>query len=173
VAETIEANRLFASRHDIPLHIGVTEAGPLIAGVVKNTAALVPLLTEGIGATVRVSLSDTMESEVIAAREILACAGLAEAAVTIVSCPRCGRAGFDTHDFVTRWAPRLYAPNKKMTVAVMGCVVNGPGEARHADLGITGAGEKVVLFSKGSILATVDHSQADAAFEEALKKLVE
>ena len=110
VDETIEANRLFASRHDIPLHLGVTEAGPLIAGVAK-TAALVPLLREGIGSTIRVSLSDSMESEVLAGREILACAGKARAGVSIVSCPRCGRASFDTHAFTARW-PNGYTPIK-------------------------------------------------------------
>jgi (E)-4-hydroxy-3-methylbut-2-enyl-diphosphate synthase len=171
VEATIEANRRFASKHDIPLHLGVTEAGPLIAGVVKNTAALVPLLREGIGATIRVSLSDSMESEVLAGREILAASGLARDGVTIVSCPRCGRASFDSHAFTARWAKRLYAMKPKATIAVMGCVVNGPGEARHADLGITGAGDKVVIFRKGEILRTISPEEADTVFNEELKKL--
>ncbi len=169
VAETIAANRLFAARHDIPLHLGVTEAGPLIPGIVRNTAALVPLLGEGIGATIRVSLSDTMENEVIAAREILSCAGMRSGGVRIVSCPRCGRAGFDTHEFTRTWAPRLYALKKDIVVAVMGCVVNGPGEARHADLGITGAGDKVVIFRKGEVVRRVTPSEADEAFRQELE----
>jgi (E)-4-hydroxy-3-methylbut-2-enyl-diphosphate synthase len=171
VATTIEVNRVFAKRHDYPLHLGVTEAGPLIAGVAKNTAALVPLLQEGIGDTIRVSLSSAMEDEVIAAREILACAGKAKAGVSIVSCPRCGRASFDTHAFTARWADRLYSLRSTATIAVMGCVVNGPGEARHADLGITGAGDKVVIFRKGQISRTVDPEDADTVFGEELAKL--
>jgi (E)-4-hydroxy-3-methylbut-2-enyl-diphosphate synthase len=171
VEATIEANRRFASRHDIPLHLGVTEAGPLIAGVVKNSAALIPLLREGIGATIRVSLSDTMESEVIAGREILAAAGTGDSGVAIVSCPRCGRASFDSHAFTARWSKRLYSMRTKATVAVMGCVVNGPGEARHADLGITGAGDKVIIFRRGEIVRTVSPEEADTVFNEELEKL--
>jgi (E)-4-hydroxy-3-methylbut-2-enyl-diphosphate synthase len=171
VDATVEANKRFASRHDIPLHLGVTEAGPLIAGVARNTAALVPLLRENIGSTIRVSLSDSCESEVIAGREILACAGKSRKGVSIVSCPRCGRASFDTHAFTTRWANRLYALTADSTIAVMGCVVNGPGEARHADLGITGAGDKVIIFRKGEIVRTVSPEEADTVFEEELKKL--
>jgi 1-hydroxy-2-methyl-2-(E)-butenyl 4-diphosphate synthase len=172
VEETLEVNRRFASRHSgLPLHIGVTEAGPLIAGVVKNTAALVPLLKEGIGSTIRVSLSDSPESEVVAGREILAAAGLGRKGITIVSCPRCGRASFDTHDFTSRWANRLYASKKEAVVAVMGCVVNGPGEGRHADLGITGAGGKVMIFRHGEIVRTISPEEADTVFEEELEKL--
>ena len=169
VAETVSVNRAFASRHPYPLHIGVTEAGPLIPGIVKNTAALVPLLSEGIGDTIRVSLSADMESEVIAAREILAAAGRKREGVTLVSCPRCARAGFDSHAFSARWAPRLYAMKKSLTVAIMGCVVNGPGEARHADLGITGAGNSVVIFKNGTIARTIRPEEADTVFEEELR----
>ncbi len=169
VAQTIAVNRAFASRHEVPLHIGVTEAGPLIAGVVKNTAALVPLLADGIGDTIRVSLSSDMESEVTAAREILAAAGRGRAGITIVSCPRCARASFDTHAFSARWAPRLYCLGKTATIAIMGCVVNGPGEARHADLGITGAGDKVIIFKNGAIARTIRPEEADIVFEEELR----
>jgi (E)-4-hydroxy-3-methylbut-2-enyl-diphosphate synthase len=208
VGETVRANRLFASQDRTPcppLHVGVTEAGPLIAGTVRNAAALLGLLTEGIGDTIRVSLSDTMEIEVIAAREILhAAAELAATAgerpgakgegpgangggtvhngaasagrpgrpgVTIISCPRCGRNSFDTLSFSARWLPRLYTLDRDLTVAIMGCVVNGPGEARHADLGITGAGNKVLLFRQGKVIRTIDAGEADAAFEEELEKL--
>jgi (E)-4-hydroxy-3-methylbut-2-enyl-diphosphate synthase len=171
VDETIEMNRRFAEKHSVPLHIGVTEAGPLIAGVVKNTAALVPLLKEGIGSTIRISLSDSPESEVVAGREILAAAGLGRKGVALVSCPRCGRASFDTHAFTSRWANKLYASRKDATIAVMGCVVNGPGEARHADLGITGAGDKVIIFRHGEIVRTLSPEDADTVFEEELKRL--
>jgi (E)-4-hydroxy-3-methylbut-2-enyl-diphosphate synthase len=171
VETTLEVNRRFASRHDIPLHVGVTEAGPLIAGVVKNAAALLPLLKEGIGSTIRVSLSDSPESEVLAGREILGCAGMRRPGVSIVSCPRCGRASFDSHAFTARWAKRLYSLKADATVAVMGCVVNGPGEARHADLGISGAGDKVVIFRHGEIVRTLLPEEADTVFEEELEKL--
>ena len=173
VADTIRANRLFAERSDVPLHVGVTEAGPLIAGVVRNAAALLVLLGEGIGDTLRVSLSDSMENEVIAGREILNAArdkgGKSGAlGVRIVSCPRCGRSSFDTHGFTGRWQGRLYAMDKNITVAVMGCAVNGPGEARHADIGITGAGDKALIFRHGVVVRTIDAADADAAFEEEL-----
>jgi len=176
VADTINANRIFAERSDVPLHVGVTEAGPLIAGVVRNTAALVALLGEGIGDTIRVSLSDTMENEVIAAREILETVQEMKGeaprhGIRIVSCPRCGRSGFDTHAFTARWLNRLYAMDKNITVAIMGCAVNGPEEARHADIGITGAGDKVLIFSKGKVIRTINAVDADAAFEEELKKI--
>jgi (E)-4-hydroxy-3-methylbut-2-enyl-diphosphate synthase len=177
ITETIRANRLFAERSDAPLHIGVTEAGPLIAGVVRNAVALHTLLAEGIGETVRVSLSDTMENEVIAGREILG--AVAESTgrggegrgVTIISCPRCGRNDFDTHGFTRRWMAHLYSLKKNSTIAVMGCAVNGPQEAKHADLGITGAGGKVLIFRKGRIIRTVTTGEADAAFKEELDRL--
>jgi (E)-4-hydroxy-3-methylbut-2-enyl-diphosphate synthase len=181
-AQTVKANRLFASRRDIPLHIGVTEAGPLIAGVVRSTAALLPLLGEGTGDTIRISLSDTPENEVIAAREILASAAeiaagegrediagrLRQPGVTIISCPRCGRHSFDTHAFTERWMPRLYGMKKTLSLAIMGCAVNGPGEARHADLGITGAGDKVLIFRRGKVIRTIDAKDADTVFAEEL-----
>jgi (E)-4-hydroxy-3-methylbut-2-enyl-diphosphate synthase len=185
IADTIKANRILAERSDVPLHIGVTEAGPLIAGVVRNTAALHTLLSEGIGATLRVSLSDTMEREVIAGREILNAVfdgarsagadgpgrGEGPPGVVIVSCPRCGRYGFDTHGFTEKWQGYLYSLNKNVTVAIMGCAVNGPEEARHADLGITGAGNKVLLFRRGKVIRTVTAGEADDAFREALENL--
>jgi (E)-4-hydroxy-3-methylbut-2-enyl-diphosphate synthase len=177
IADTIKANRLLASRTAAPLHIGVTEAGPLIPGVVRNTAALLSLLADGIGATLRVSLSDAMESEVIAGREILGAAldmagkAAERRGVTIVSCPRCGRNGFDTHGFTARWQDYLYTLDKNITVAIMGCAVNGPGESRHADLGITGAGSKVLIFRHGEVIRTIDAAQADAAFKEELDRL--
>jgi (E)-4-hydroxy-3-methylbut-2-enyl-diphosphate synthase len=179
IADTISANKILAQRTDAPIHAGVTEAGPLTAGVVRNTAALLALLTEGIGDTIRVSLSDTMENEVIAGREIIAAAALLKPGaaklksrgVNIVSCPRCGRHGFDTHGFTSRWMQKLYAMDKDITVAIMGCEVNGPTEAKHADLGITGVGEKVLIFKHGKVIKTVTAAEADKIFEEELKGL--
>jgi (E)-4-hydroxy-3-methylbut-2-enyl-diphosphate synthase len=185
IADTISANRILMGRTDKPFHIGVTEAGPLIAGVARSAAALGNLLAEGIGDTVRVSLSDTMENEVIAAREICnaaaelaaisgntkAAARLRRDGVTVISCPRCGRYGFDTHGFTSRWLTRLYAMNQRISVAIMGCEVNGPQEARHADLGITGTGNKVLIFRHGEVVRTVSAEEADTAFEQELGRL--
>ncbi|MGP1454211.1 MAG: (E)-4-hydroxy-3-methylbut-2-enyl-diphosphate synthase [Treponema sp.] len=180
VKETVLANELFASQSSIPLHLGVTEAGPLIAGIVKSTLAFSQLLQHNIGATIRVSLSDTMENELIAARAILAECGKTQDGVTLISCPRCGRNGFDVHSFVNRWQNKLLAEHKTITVAVMGCEVNGPGESRHADIGITGSDHSVLLFKHGQIIQRIDlHnlSQAekitviDAAFEKELASL--
>jgi len=184
IADTIEANRILSQRTDAPLHVGVTEAGPVIAGIASNTAALLPLLAEGIGDTIRVSLSGAMEDEVIAGREILRAASempldmpsetnvrLKRKGVKIVSCPRCGRHGFDTHEFTKRFANKLYAIEKDITVAVMGCEVNGPQEAKHADIGITGAGDKVLIFKHGNVIRTITAGEAEKVFEEELQKI--
>jgi (E)-4-hydroxy-3-methylbut-2-enyl-diphosphate synthase len=171
VEETVRANRVFSGRHDIPLHIGVTEAGPLVQGCVRSAVALYALLADGIGDTLRVSLSDEPENEVIAGQEIVALASGTRHGADIVSCPRCGRAGFDTHAFTERWRDRIYSIRKPITVAVMGCVVNGPGEARHADIGITGVGDKVIVFRKGEISRTCVPEDADIVFGEELAKL--
>jgi len=168
---TVRANQLFAAKHPYPLHLGVTEAGPMIPGIVKSSVTMTKLLEEKIGATIRVSLSDTPENEVIAGIEILSAAGFKRNRPQIVSCPRCGRASFDTHAFVEKVSPVLYALEKEVTVAVMGCVVNGPGEARHADLGITGAGKEIIIFKQGKILKKVSPEQAYDAFVEELYKL--
>ena len=172
VEETILSNQAFAKKFDIPLHIGVTEAGPLISGVVKSSIAFSSLLTRGIGSTVRVSLSSSMENEVIAAREILSACFLRKEGISIISCPRCGREGFDVHGFVQRWQEKLYSIEKKLTVAIMGCIVNGPGEGKTADIGIAGAGDKAIIFKKGKISRTVDAKDADKVFEEELNSLL-
>lgn len=175
VAETVLCNERFASQCDIPLHLGVTEAGPLIGGVVKSTLAFSQLFSQGIGSTVRVSLSDTVENEVIAARAILCECGKRPAGVTIVSCPRCGRDGFDVHGFVSRWQRELLSLDKTITVAVMGCVVNGPGEGKHADIGITGAGDSILIFRHGEIVRKEsigsNPEETDRIFREELEKL--
>lgn len=172
VDETIEANELFSNRVDVPLHIGVTEAGPLIIGVVKSTMALTALLKNKIGSTIRISLSDSPENEVITGREILHQCGLKENGVSIISCPRCGRLGFDVHSFVERWQNELLKIEKNLTIAVMGCVVNGPGEGKHADLGITGCGNKAIIFKKGEIIHTIDMNDADNYFRKELDLLI-
>ncbi|GAB4223414.1 MAG: (E)-4-hydroxy-3-methylbut-2-enyl-diphosphate synthase [Spirochaetales bacterium] len=168
---TVEANRRFAKQYSYPLHIGITEAGPLIPGIVRSTLALSQLLKEGIGSTIRISLSDTPETEILAARELLTSLGLRKGGVRIISCPRCGRSGFDVQGFLKIVGDRLQQDPRECTVAVMGCVVNGPGESRHADLGITGSGDKVVLFRKGRIVRTVQPEEAVEAFLKEFENL--
>jgi (E)-4-hydroxy-3-methylbut-2-enyl-diphosphate synthase len=171
VAETIEANEVFAAKSDIPLHIGVTEAGPLIGGIVKSTLAFSALFAQNIGSTVRVSLSSAPENEIIAAKEILRECGRREGGVRIISCPRCGRNGFDVHAFLSRHEQNLLSLKKDITVAVMGCAVNGPGEAKHADIGITGAGDSVIIFKQGKIVRRTTAKNADKEFMEELQTL--
>lgn len=171
VEETIEANECFARKYDVPLHIGVTEAGPLITGIVKSTMAFSHLLKEGIGSTIRVSLSSSPENEVITGREILHELGLRKGGVNLISCPRCGREGFDVHGFVERWQNELLSMKKDISVAVMGCIVNGPGEGKHADIGIAGAGNKAIIFKKGEIIRTIEAKDADKIFREELDSL--
>lgn len=180
VRETILANEFFREKRKEPLHLGVTEAGPLISGIVKSSIAFNALLNKGIGETIRVSLSDTMESEIIAGKEILNECGKRNESVKIISCPRCGRRGFDVHGFLERWQERFFTINKDITIAIMGCVVNGPGEASQADLGITGSPDTVVIFKKGKHINTIKlkdmpdemkNNIIDEAFEKELKRL--
>ena len=172
VQETVEANRLFAARYDYPLHIGVTEAGPLIPGIVKSTLGIGVLLKEGIGDTIRVSLSASSLEEVIVGQQILRAVQLRTAGVEIISCPRCGRSAFDVQSFVEQVSDFIQGIKKPLTIAVMGCVVNGPGEARKADIGITGAGKKAIIFKEGRPHRTVPFEDAAAAFREEVEKLL-
>lgn len=168
---TCQANRAFASLSPWPLHIGVTEAGPLIPAVVKSTHALSQLLSEGIGDTVRVSISGDITSEVIAAKEILRTLGFWDRGISLISCPKCARASFDTHAFFDDFGIELERMDCRASVAVMGCAVNGLEEARHADLGITGAGKRIIIFSKGKVVREVSREEALEAFREELKRL--
>lgn len=168
---TVRANLMFAERSDLPLHLGVTEAGPLVSGVVKNTLALSRLLQSGVGDTIRVSLSDTPEQEVQAGRAILRHTGIRRLGVDIVSCPTCGRTDFDVTGFLRQVADYLGSLDKDVTIAVMGCPVNGPGEARSADLGITGARGRAVIFKKGRIIRRVSADDAVDAFREEVERL--
>ena len=170
VETTVQANLLFSESHDYPLHIGVTEAGPLIQGTVKSTLALSRLLDSGVGDTVRVSLSDSPENEVITACAILQNLGFRSFSPEVISCPTCGRAAFDVTGFLEKVQPYMRRIHKKLTVAIMGCPVNGPGEARRADLGITGSEKHVVIFKKGKIIRRESADHAIGAFKEELEK---
>jgi len=170
VTSTIRANRLFSERFDFPLHIGVTEAGPLIPGIVKNSFALTTLLKEGIGDTIRVSLSSEPEEEILTGKEILQTAGVSAGGIDIVSCPMCARSVFNVKVFVNNLYKNIHTIKKDVTIAVMGCPVNGPGEAKSADIGIAGAGRYAVLFKKGSVIKRVKIEDAPDILLEEINK---
>ena len=149
VPTMVAACRLFRSRCDYPLHIGVTETGPVRMGLMKSAMGIGALLLDGIGDTIRVSLTDEPVEEIYAAKDILKAAGLRKEGVNIISCPTCGRTRIDLIGLVNRVDAALKDCEKPITVAVMGCVVNGPGEAREADIGIAGGDGWGMLFEKG------------------------
>ncbi len=167
VGRTVEAYRQISQKIDYPLHIGVTEAGTLLPGTVKSSVALGLLLAEGIGDTLRVSLTDDPVQEVRVGIEILKTLGLREAGPVMVSCPTCGRCEIDLIGLARDVEQRLARMRKPIEVAVMGCVVNGPGEARGADFGIAGGKGVGLIFRKGEIVRKVREEElADALMEE-------
>ena len=149
VPTMVAAARLFRSKCDYPLHIGVTETGPVKMGLTKSAMGIGALLLDGIGDTIRVSLTDDPVEEVYAAKDILKAAGLRKEGVNIISCPTCGRTRIDLIGLVNQVDAALKDCDKPITVAVMGCVVNGPGEAREADIGIAGGDGWGMIFEKG------------------------
>ena len=167
VLKTIKAYRLFSDHYRYPLHIGVSEAGPPSKGIIKSSVGLGILLSEGIGDTIRVSLTAEPEEEVIVAFGILRSLGLRKKGIDIVSCPTCGRCKIDLKRLVTKVEKKLQCIDKPITVAVMGCVVNGPGEAREADFGIAGGKKRGILFRKGRLVKTVsEDTLLDALLKE-------
>ncbi|WP_338687709.1 flavodoxin-dependent (E)-4-hydroxy-3-methylbut-2-enyl-diphosphate synthase [Streptomyces acidiscabies] len=166
----IQAYRLLAGQCDYPLHLGVTEAGPAFQGTVKSSVAFGALLAEGIGDTIRVSLSAPPVEEVKVGTAILESLGLRERRLEIVSCPSCGRAQVDVYRLADEVNAALEGFPAPLRVAVMGCVVNGPGEAREADLGVAAGNGKGQIFVKGEVIRTVPESKiAQTLIEEALK----
>ncbi|MFE4538745.1 flavodoxin-dependent (E)-4-hydroxy-3-methylbut-2-enyl-diphosphate synthase [Streptomyces scopuliridis] len=155
----IDAYRKLAGRCDYPLHLGVTEAGPRFQGTVKSAVAFGALLAEGIGDTIRVSLSAPPVEEVKVGAQILESLGLRPRGLDIVSCPSCGRAQVDVHTLAERVTAALEGFPVPLRVAVMGCVVNGPGEAREADIGVAAGNGKGQIFVKGKVIRTVPESQ--------------
>ena len=149
VPTMVAAARLFRSRCDYPIHIGVTETGPVKQGLMKSAMGIGALHLDGIGDTIRVSLTDDPVEEVYAAKDILKAAGLRKEGVNIISCPTCGRTRIDLLGLVNKVDEALKDCQKPITVAVMGCVVNGPGEAREADIGIAGGDGWGMIFEKG------------------------
>ena len=149
VPTMVQSARLFRSQCDYPLHIGVTETGPVKMGMIKSAMGIGALLLDGIGDTIRVSLTDDPVQEVYAAKDILKAAGLRKEGVNIISCPTCGRTQIDLIGLVNKVDEALKDCQKPITVAVMGCIVNGPGEAREADIGIAGGDGFGMIFEKG------------------------
>jgi len=172
VLTTVETYRMLAREMpQVPLHIGVTEAGTAFQGSVKSAVALGALLLDGIGDTLRVSLTADPVEEVRVAWEILAACNLRRRFPELISCPTCGRCQVDLIRIATEVEQRLKEVQKPLSVAVMGCVVNGPGEARHADVGVAFGAGKAALFSKGEILGTVDESQVVEALLSEITRL--
>jgi len=155
VTKTVEACREISRLTDYPLHLGVTEAGTIFSGSVKSSVGIGTLLLDGIGDTLRVSLTAPPVEEVRVALEILRCLGLRNDSVEIISCPTCGRCRIDIIDIANELKDRLKDIKYPLKIAVMGCAVNGPGEAKEADLGIAGGQGKAVLFRRGQIVETL------------------
>ena len=170
VPRMIEACRLFRSKCDYPLHIGVTETGPVRMGMIKSAMGIGALLMDGIGDTVRVSLTDDPVQEVYAAKDILKAAGVRKEGVNIISCPTCGRTRIDLIGLVNRVDEALRDCEKPITVAVMGCVVNGPGEAREADIGIAGGDGWGMIFEKGEQVEKLPYDELLPALLKRIEK---
>lgn len=167
VIKTVGAYRLFSKKYDHPMHIGISEAGPPSIGIIKSSVGLGILLAEGIGDTIRVSLTAEPEEEVRVAYAILGSLGLRKKGVNIISCPTCGRCRIDLKSLVKKVEQKVKSINKPITIAVMGCVVNGPGEAREADFGIAGGKARGILFRKGEIVRKVKEEELlDALLKE-------
>ena len=171
---TIAAYRLMAAQCEYPLHVGITEAGTVNSGIIKSAVGIGALLAEGIGDTIRVSLTGDPANEVRVAYQILKALGLREYGPTLISCPTCGRTQIKLEKLALEVEKRLENIKEPITVAVMGCVVNGPGEAREADIGIAGGISEGLIFKKGKIIKKVREEEIiEALFAEIDKILVE
>ncbi len=167
VPTTVKAYELASQKCDYPLHLGVTEAGTEYSGIIKSAAGVGSLLLHGIGDTIRISLTADPVREVVAGIELLKSIGLRTGGVRFVSCPTCGRTKIDLIGLANNVQSRLTGVNKDITVAIMGCAVNGPGEAREADIGVAGGDGCGLIFRKGEILYKVPEEKiVDALFEE-------
>lgn len=168
---TVQAYKLMSEAVDYPLHLGITEAGTVRSGVIKSAVGIGALLAQGIGDTLRVSLTGDPVEEVRVANEILKSLGLRQYGPTLVSCPTCGRCQINLVDIAETVEERLRSLKKSITVAVMGCVVNGPGEAKEADVGIAGGKGEGILFSKGEIIRKVPEDELISALFSEIDKL--
>jgi len=170
VLTTIEAYKLISDKIDYPLHLGVTEAGTLKSGLVKSSVGLGSLLSLGIGDTIRVSLTENPVEEVSAGFEILKSLNLRQKGVNFISCPTCGRCQIDLISLAKKVEETFKDLDEPITIATMGCPVNGPGEAKHADFGIAGAIKEGYIFQKGEIIAKVPEDEIIHKLEEIIKK---
>jgi (E)-4-hydroxy-3-methylbut-2-enyl-diphosphate synthase len=168
VVMMIESYRLISETVDYPLHLGVTEAGPIMKGTIKSSIGIGTLLAEGIGDTIRVSLTGDPIEEVKVGREILKSMGYIKEGIDIVSCPTCGRCQIDLFSIVNQAEERLKGNNKNIKIAIMGCAVNGPGEAREADIGIAGGKGEGLIFKKGKIIKKVPE---DKLLDELIREI--
>ena len=167
IKETIKAYELASEMFPYPFHIGITEAGPYDLSVIRSTAGLAPLLLNGIGDTIRISITGDAKDEVVAAKRLLHDCGLYENYPTFISCPTCGRTQVNVKPLGAKVFKYLEDNNIKLTVAVMGCVVNGPGEGKNADIGIAGGKGQYVIFKKGEVIKKVSEGEAyDALIKE-------
>ena len=170
---TLAAYRLMSAKKNYPLHVGITEAGTVKSGVIKSAVGIGALLAEGIGDTIRVSLTGDPVVEVEVAKEILKSLGLRDGGVTLIACPTCGRTKIDLPKIAAQVEEKISGVEKNLTVAVMGCVVNGPGEARTADVGIAGADGEGIIFRKGVIVRKVPESELVAELFKEIDKILE
>ncbi len=174
VLTTLAANRLFAALGNrYPLHLGLTEAGPTRSGSVKSAVAIGILLAEGIGDTIRVSLVDEPEEEVRVGRQILATLETRPSGPNLIACPTCGRLEIDMMPMVARVEQALQGVRRSISVSVMGCVVNGPGEGMHADIGIAGGRQKGILYRKGVVIRTMPEAELVQALVEELERIAD
>ncbi|MBR5779282.1 MAG: flavodoxin-dependent (E)-4-hydroxy-3-methylbut-2-enyl-diphosphate synthase [Clostridia bacterium] len=173
VKTMVDATRILSESCNYPLHIGVTETGEVRRGNIKSAIGIGSLLLDGIGNTVRVSLTDDPVNEVYAAKDILFCCGIGSG-INIVSCPTCGRTESNVISLVNELekATREIKTNRRLTVALMGCVVNGPGEAKHADIGVACGRNEGLLFRKGEIIKKLDESEIVQTLVSEIKELI-
>lgn len=173
VDTTVKAYRLLKSKTDYPLHVGVTEAGTERMATVKSSVAIGSLLLDGIGDTIRVSITDNPVTEIIVAKRILRAVGIDKNYVDVISCPTCGRCMWDSMQLAREVSDYVEKFSKQLKVAVMGCVVNGPGEAKDCDLGIAGAKDYCIIFKHGEIIRRVDAKSAKQEFLMELNNLLD
>jgi (E)-4-hydroxy-3-methylbut-2-enyl-diphosphate synthase len=171
VIKTVEAYRLFSQKYRYPLHIGISEAGPAFSGTIKSAIGLGILLSEGIGDTMRVSLTADPVEEVKVAYEILAALHVRQRGPELISCPTCGRCQIDMRGIVEKVENRIAGVKRPLKIAVMGCIVNGPGEAREADIGIAGGKGMGILFKQGKIIKTVKERELFSTLMREIKKM--
>lgn len=169
---TVRAYELLSAKTEYPLHLGVTEAGTKENGIVKSSIGIGALLLRGIGDTIRVSLTDDPTEEIYAAKRILRACGLERDFVEVISCPTCGRCSWNCMALAQKVEKLTFRSAKSCKIAVMGCVVNGPGEAKDCDIGIAGGKDKCVIFRRGEPSETVDAAQAETVFLRAVRDLI-